>query len=205
MGVTASTCCAVDEDIAVAVAFEGRDELHAKAHLRGPEPGEAGPREQMLADALPALELLVPVGSGDQRQDGMVVAGAQDADDLGVLQVPQQRPAVDDAVGAALEAGTGQGLQQGAGQRQVHPADIFVGPQRPGDPVHRPQDLPGLPLALAEQVLKVAGGLVQVEDQGEGHVRPSRAPRVVTGRRSRCRWRAGPVRRRSRPRCPRPQ
>ena len=161
---------AVDQDVAVAIAFEGGDELHAKTHLRGPEPGEAGPREQVPADPLPALELLIPVGMRDQGQDGMVVAGAQDADDRGVLQVPQQRPAVGDAVGAVLEAGTGQGLQQGAGQRQVHPAGILIRPQRPGNPVHRPQDLPGLPLALAEEVLKVAGGLMQVEDQGEGHL-----------------------------------
>ena len=36
--------------------------------------------------------------------------------------------------------------------------------------VHGPQDLSGLPLAPVEEVLKVVGGLVQVEDQGEGHV-----------------------------------
>ncbi len=100
----------------------------------------------------------------------MVVAGAQDLDDLGVLQVPQQRSAVDDAVDPALEVGTGQGLEQGARKRQVHPADILVGPQRPGDPVHGPQDLPGLPLVPLEEVLKVVSGLMQVEDQGEGHV-----------------------------------
>jgi NAD(P)H-hydrate repair Nnr-like enzyme with NAD(P)H-hydrate epimerase domain len=42
------------------------------------------------ADPLPALELLVAVGSGDEGEDGMIVAGAQDVDDLGVLQVPPQ-------------------------------------------------------------------------------------------------------------------
>ena len=45
----------------------------------------------------------------------------------------------------------------------MHPVGILVGPQRSGDPVDSPQDLPGLSLALLEQVLKVAGWLMQVQ------------------------------------------
>lgn len=33
-----------------------------------------------------------------------------------------------------------------------------------------PQDLPGLPLALLKQDLKVPGGLAQIEDLSEGHI-----------------------------------
>src|ERR1039457_6351680 len=193
----------VDQHVAVVLTFESGDELHAKAHLRGPEPGEASSRKKVLTDPLPAGDLLVTVSPGNEGEDGMVVARAQDADDLGVLQVPQQRSAVHDPVDAALEVGTGQGLEQSARNRQVHPANILIGPQRAGYSVHGPEDLSGFPLLPLKEVLKVVSGLMQVEHQGKGCV-SHRGSLPVTGRGTRSRWCAGPVRRRSRSRCPRP-
>ncbi len=66
-----------------------------------------------------------------------------------------------------LEVGVGERLEQGPGERQVHACDLLVGPQRARDPVDRPQDLPGLRLLRVEQVLEVAGRLVQGQDQRE--------------------------------------
>ena len=94
----------------------------------------------------------------------MVVAGAEDLDDAGVLQIPQQRPTVDDSVDAMLEVGAGERLEQAPGERQVHARDLLVGPQRARDPVDRPQDLPGLPVLRVEQLLEVADRLMKVEN-----------------------------------------
>ena len=80
----------------------------------------------------------------------MVVGGSEHLDRAGVLQVPQERAAVDDPVHAGLEARVRERLEQGAGQRQVHAPDILVLPQRAGDPVKRPEDLLGLPRVAVE-------------------------------------------------------
>jgi hypothetical protein len=131
---------------------------------------EAVAVKQVPADTLPAAELLVPVGGWDQRQHRVVVGGAKDVDDTGVLEVPEQRAAVHDAVGAPLELRVGERGEQGARQRQVHPGGVLVAPQRPRNAVDRPQDLLGRPVVVGEQVLEVAGRLVEVQDQGEGDV-----------------------------------
>jgi hypothetical protein len=96
--------------------------LHREAHLRRPEAGEVVPSEQGLAGAPPALELLGPVTRRGEREHRVIARGAENVDDAEVLQVPKQRPAVDDAVDAGLEGGVGQGLQQRPGQREVNPA-----------------------------------------------------------------------------------
>jgi hypothetical protein len=99
----------------------------------------------------------------------VVVAGPQDVDDPRVLEVPQQRAAVDGAVDAPLELGVGKRLER-AGQRQMHAGEILVAPERPGDPVQRPQDFPCLPLVVGQEALEVTGRLVQIQDQGEEDV-----------------------------------
>ena len=62
--------------------------------------------------------------------------------------MPQQRAAVDDAVHPLLESRARQRLQQRARQRQMDPGDVLVPPQRARDPVHRPEDLLGLPFLV---------------------------------------------------------
>jgi hypothetical protein len=49
-------------------------------------------------------------GNADERHQ--VVAGAEDVDDTGVLQMPEQRAADDRPVHPPLEVGVGEGLQQ---------------------------------------------------------------------------------------------
>ena len=171
---------AVDDDVAIVVAAQGGNQVHAETQLRRPEPREVVAGEEMAGEPAPALQVLLPVGRRDQRQDGMVIAGAEDLDDAGVLQIPQQRPAVDDAVDATLEVGAGERLEQGAGERQVDASDVLVLPQRARDAVDRPQDLLDLPLLRVEQVLEVARWLVEVEDEREldvGHRPLQRAHR----------------------------
>jgi hypothetical protein len=120
---------AVHDHVAVAAAAKRRDELHAEAELGRPASVEPVPTEQVRAEALPALQLLVPIALRDKRQHRVVVGGAEDLDDLLVLEVPKQRAAVDDAVHPPLEGGLGKGLEQRSGQRHVHAPDVLVLPQ----------------------------------------------------------------------------
>jgi hypothetical protein len=143
----------INEGVPVAEPAQQGDQLVAEAHLRRPESGEAGPVEQVSSEAQPPDQLLLSVGCRDQRQDGVVVAGAKDFDHPGVLQVPQQRATVDDAVDALLEGGVGQCLQQRAGQRQMHPGDVLMPPEPAGDAIDRPQNLVRLVRGCFEQVL----------------------------------------------------
>src|SRR5437868_5719918 len=46
----------------------------------------------------------------------------------------------------------------------------FVAPERPGDPIDGPQDLFCLPLAALEEIIEIPGRLVQIENQGVGHI-----------------------------------
>jgi hypothetical protein len=62
-------------------------------------------------------------GNADERH--RVVAGAEDVDDTGVLQMPEQRAADDRPVHPPLEVGVGEGLQQGAGHGEVHPGQVL--------------------------------------------------------------------------------
>ena len=82
---------------------------------------------------------------GNQRQDRMVVAGAEDLDGPAVLQVPQQIAAFDDAVHPFLEIRPRQRLQQRSGKGKVHAPDILVRPERPRDAVHGQEGFPWPP------------------------------------------------------------
>jgi hypothetical protein len=64
-----------------------------------------------------------------------------------------------------LEVGAGERLEQAPGERQVNASDLLVFPQRAGDAVDCPEDLLGLPFVGFEQVLEVAGRLVEVENE----------------------------------------
>ena len=75
----------VDHDVAVAGLRQVRDQRHVEAHLRRPEAGEVAAPEDVAADLLPARDLFVPVGLGDQGEDRVIVAGAEDLEDLLVL------------------------------------------------------------------------------------------------------------------------
>ena len=70
----------------------------------------------MAGDVQPALQVQGAVGLGNQRQHRMVVAGAEDLEDILVLQLPEQGAAVHDSVDPFLKGGVGEGLQQGARQ-----------------------------------------------------------------------------------------
>lgn len=72
--------------------------------------------QDMACDAQPALQLLVPVRLRDQGQHRMVKTGPQDLKQLLVLEMPQQRAAVDDAINPLLKPRIVQHLQQGPGQ-----------------------------------------------------------------------------------------
>ncbi len=54
----------------------------------------------------------------------------------------------------------------------MDPTHVLIGPKRAGDPIDGPEDLLRFPLPVLEEILEVPGGLVQVENQGEGPVGP---------------------------------
>ena len=107
---------AVHQDIAIAHGAQQGDELHGETHLRRPETLEVGTPEEMAGDVQPALQVRGAVGLGNQRQHRMVVAGAEDLEEILVLQLPEQGAAVHDPVDPLLKGWVGEGLQQGARQ-----------------------------------------------------------------------------------------
>ena len=119
----------------------------------------------MAGHPLPAVQVSLPVGGRDQRQHGVIVTGAENIDDPVILQIPEQRAAIHGSVHPVLKIGIRQHLQQGAGQRQVNPADVLVIPQRTGNTVHGKQNFPGLPFVVLPQMLQIAGWLVQIQHQ----------------------------------------
>ena len=118
-----------------------------------------------MGNAEPAPQVFLAVCRRDQRQHRMVIAGAQDLEQLFVLEVPEECPAVDDAVDPFLESRVRQDFEQGAGQRKVDPREVLVPPQDTRDAVHGEEDLFGLPGVMLQQILEVAGRLVEIEHE----------------------------------------
>ena len=157
---------AIHHDIAIALALEQRNHLHAEAHFRRPETGEILAPEQMLGDTQPTSQLLGPVGFRDQGQYRVIISGAENIDDIPVLKVPEQRAAIHHTIDVLLKLGIGQGFQQTPRQRDVHPGDVFIGPEKTRNTVVRIQNLARFPWLFSQKMLEIAGGLVEIQNQG---------------------------------------
>jgi len=96
----------------------------------------------------------------------MIIRGAKNLDSSLVLQLPEQIAAFDDAVDALLEIGARQGFKQGSGKREMNTCEVFETPEGAGDAIQSPEDLAGFPFIVIQEGFQVAGGLVQVKDQG---------------------------------------
>src|SRR6266700_886548 len=110
----------------------------------------------------PANDMFFPIGGRNQRQDRMIIGGAEDLDNLLILQVPKEFAAFDRAINLLLESGAGKRFKEGAGQRQMHPPNILVGPERARNAVDGKKNLLRLPWLIGQQILEIAGWLVQI-------------------------------------------
>ena len=76
---------AINQHVAITGPLQVRNQLHVETHFRRPEAAEMFPPEHVAGDPEPAGDLLVPIRLGDQRQDRMVVAGADNLEQAAVL------------------------------------------------------------------------------------------------------------------------
>src|SRR5581483_9218331 len=118
--------------------------------------------EQMPGNAQPPSEVFFAVRGGDQRQDRMIIAGAQDVKNLLILELPKQVAAFDDAIDPLLEFRVGQSFQQRARERKMDPGDLLEFPKRAGDAIQSQKDFARLPFMIAQQRIQVSGRLMQV-------------------------------------------
>ena len=121
---------AIHHDVLKAHAFQRGDHFHAEPHFRRPKAGELLAPERVAADAEPARGLLFPIGLRNKRKHGMIIARAEDFEQAGILQMPQQIAAFDKAVGSALKIRTRQRFQQRPRHRKMHAGDILILPNR---------------------------------------------------------------------------
>ena len=82
----------IDDDVAIAGLHQVRDQRHVEGQLRRPESREPGAPEDVPGDRLPAGDLLVPVRLRRQGQDRVIVAGAEDREDLAFCSAHRSVP-----------------------------------------------------------------------------------------------------------------
>jgi hypothetical protein len=111
-----------------------------------------------MGDAEPAAQVLLAVRLRDQGQDRVVVARAQDLEEVLVLEVPEQRSAVHDAVDRCWNSGSTGSRAGYRTERQVDPGQVLVAPEAARDAVQGEEDLLGLPALVVEELLEIAGG-----------------------------------------------
>ena len=117
----------------------------------------------MTGNPAPAIQLRLPISGGNQRKHRVIVTGAKNINNLGILQISQQRGAVHDPAGPALKIRVGQGFYQSPGQRQMNSPNILIVPQRPVNTIYRKQNFSGFRLVIGQQMIQIARRLVQAE------------------------------------------
>jgi len=156
---------AIDEDIAIAERLQQGDELHREPHLGRPKALKLRTPQQMAGDVEPARQVLTPVGLRDEWQHRVEVPRPQNLEQGQILEVPQQRATIDDAIDPPLEGRVGQRLQQGSRQRQMDAGEFLASPETARDAIEGKQDLTGLPVLVFQQVLEIAQGLVEIQHE----------------------------------------